>query len=297
MSHLNLETIARLVEDEPDGIEAAHLASCSECRTQLDAMIEDVHALAMLPDMAAAPDNWDALERRLTGEGLIRPAAHGFNGTARMMQIAAALVLFLGGAMAGRMTAEEVGPATMAVVPDSRPDRNVGDAPQSVATARADGTPQDMSAQSPEQARADMAREGMSREGLSQEGVAPAGLAPAGVTPQDVRLPEPRRDMTFASNGGTNRQGPRSMAEATEFLRSTEALYLEALTRYAELASQAESGDPVARLAALQSIIMTTQAALNETPTDPVINGYHLTALAQRDATLRQVALAGQPIY
>jgi hypothetical protein len=37
---------------------------------------------------------------------------------------------------------------------------------------------------------------------------------------------------------------------------------------------------------------MTTQAALNETPTDPVINGYHLTALAQRDATLRQVAAA-----
>jgi hypothetical protein len=69
-------------------------------------------------------------------------------------------------------------------------------------------------------------------------------------------------------------------------------MYLEALTRYAELASQAESGDPVARLAALQSIILTTQAALNETPTDPVINGYHLTALAQRDATLRQVALA-----
>jgi hypothetical protein len=81
-------------------------------------------------------------------------------------------------------------------------------------------------------------------------------------------------------------------------LRQAEELYLAALTRYAELAIQAESGDPVARLAALQSIVMTTQAALNQTPMDPVINGYHLTALAQRDATLRQVAaVTSDPAY
>jgi hypothetical protein len=82
------------------------------------------------------------------------------------------------------------------------------------------------------------------------------------------------------------------MDEAAQLLRETEARYLEALTAYAELALDAEAGDLVARLATLQSIILTTQAALNETPTDPVINGYHLTALAQRDATLRQVAAA-----
>jgi hypothetical protein len=82
------------------------------------------------------------------------------------------------------------------------------------------------------------------------------------------------------------------MDEAAQLLRETEVRYLEALTAYAELALDAEAGDPVARLATLQSIILTTQAALNETPTDPVINGYHLTALAQRDATLRQVAAA-----
>jgi hypothetical protein len=82
------------------------------------------------------------------------------------------------------------------------------------------------------------------------------------------------------------------MDEAAQLLREMEARYLDALTVYAELALGAEAGDPVARLAALQNIILTTQAALSETPTDPVINGYHLTALAQRDATLRQVAAA-----
>jgi hypothetical protein len=269
MSHLSLERIARLVEDEPDTIEAAHLASCTECRTQLDAMIEDVHALAMLPDMAAAPDNWDALERRLTSEGLIRTPARRFGSSARMMRIAAALVLFLGGAMAGRMTAQEAATTTAAV----------SDTPADARDARP--------------AADDPARTVASAPG-PQRGTAPV---PAETPQPALQQPEPRRDVAFASNSGTDMQGPRSMGDAAEFLRTAEALYLEALTRYAELASQTESGDPVARLAALQSIIMTTQAALNETPTDPVINGYHLTALAQRDATLRQVALAGEPIY
>ena len=71
---------ARLVEDEPDTTEAAHLSACAECRTQLDAMTEDVHALAMLPDMAVVPDQWEALERRLTDEGLIHRPQHRARG-------------------------------------------------------------------------------------------------------------------------------------------------------------------------------------------------------------------------
>jgi hypothetical protein len=282
MSHLNLETIARLVEDEPDPWEAAHLASCTDCRTQLDAMIEDVHALAMLPDMAAAPDDWDALERRLASEGLIRTPARRPGGSAQMMQVAAALVLFLGGAMAGRMSAAPTTGTTTATT--DTPAQNDGsirpsaDAP--VATLASEPA---------------MQSNGIQPDGSIPGGTARNGMAENGTVPQD--LPQPRRDVTLASNGSTFTPGPRSMDDAAEFLRTAEALYVEALTRYAEMASQSESGDPVARLAALTSIIMTTQAALNETPTDPVINGYHLTALAQREATLRQVALAGEPIY
>jgi hypothetical protein len=69
-----------------------------------------------------------------------------------------------------------------------------------------------------------------------------------------------------------------------------EAAYLRALARFTE-AAPSSGTDPVARLAALESILMTTQAALQEAPADPVINGYHLTALAQRDAVLRQIAV------
>ena len=51
-------------------------------------------------------------------------------------------------------------------------------------------------------------------------------------------------------------------------------------------------GDPVAyrsRLAALDQVISTTRAAMREAPHDPVINGYYLNTLGQREATLRQL--------
>jgi anti-sigma factor RsiW len=257
MSHLSAETIARLVDDERSAAEAAHLESCTECRTQLAAMTEDVHALSMLPDMAAVPDQWDALERRLADEGLIRSRPHYAAGRGmRMMQIAAAAVLVLGGTIAGRLTA----PANVRIVA-APPAPPAGDA-EPVNRSSADATPPSTF----------------------------AGEAPT--APSLIDMPVSRSPVTLAANSAYGRTAPASMDEAAQLLRETEARYLEALTAYAELALDAEAGDPVARLATLQSIILTTQAALNETPTDPVINGYHLTALAQRDATLRQVAAA-----
>lgn len=80
----------------------------------------------------------------------------------------------------------------------------------------------------------------------------------------------------------------RTAAEAEAAVRSTEEAYLDALTRYAELSGSAEA-DPVNRLAALEGIVLTTRAALEEAPADPVINGYHLTALSQREAILRSI--------
>lgn len=80
--------------------------------------------------------------------------------------------------------------------------------------------------------------------------------------------------------------------EATRELRDAEAAYVAALARYGELSGvQPEEGDdPVARLAALEGIVLTTRAALEEAPADPVINGYHLAALGQREAMLRQIS-------
>lgn len=92
---------------------------------------------------------------------------------------------------------------------------------------------------------------------------------------------------------------PASMEDAATRVLAAEADYLEALAAYNRTAGPAGGapGDMVARLAALQSIVLTTGAALNEAPADPVINGYHFTALAQRDAVLRQMASAGEDAW
>lgn len=82
---------------------------------------------------------------------------------------------------------------------------------------------------------------------------------------------------------------PADVTEAVTRLQTAEAAYATALGDYARLTGGLPSSDPVNRLAALEGIVLTTRAALNEAPADPVINGYHLTALEQRDAILRQI--------
>lgn len=81
----------------------------------------------------------------------------------------------------------------------------------------------------------------------------------------------------------------RTATEAEAAVRRAEAAYLDALTRYAELSGSPAGSDPVNRLAALEGIVLTTRAALEQEPSDPVINGYHLTALSQREAILRTI--------
>lgn len=272
MSHLTAEDLARLVDESPGAQEAAHLEACEQCRVELGLMREDVQALSLLPDVMPAPDSWDVLERRLTQEGLIRqqrivPVSN------RMLQMAAALVLFLAGSLAGRMTAGG-GEPMVAHVPGPP---SAGQAPGTAGSPT--GPPSPTGQPSPDtQSVAAVQEEARQRE----ESTAPA--------PRQ----QPRRNssVSLASSGFDAGSQATTMDDAIAVLRQAEELYLAALTRYAELATQSEAGDPVARLAAMQSIVNTTQAALNQTPMDPVINGYHLTALAQRDATLRQVAAA-----
>lgn len=83
--------------------------------------------------------------------------------------------------------------------------------------------------------------------------------------------------------------GAITSADAEADLRAAEELYLAALTRYSELSEQDEPIDPITRLAALEGIVLTAKAALRESPADPVINGYLLTAVGQREMILRQI--------
>jgi hypothetical protein len=90
---------------------------------------------------------------------------------------------------------------------------------------------------------------------------------------------------TFASV-----EAARAAEERYETLYQSAALYL---------ATHDTSGlspdSPAAmrhRLATLDEVGQTVRQALNESPGDPVINGYYLTTLNQREATLRQLNAA-----
>ncbi|MFW6078700.1 MAG: hypothetical protein ACODAE_03715 [Gemmatimonadota bacterium] len=101
----------------------------------------------------------------------------------------------------------------------------------------------------------------------------------------DVRAATTAGEAEVAGAGG-------SPEDAVRTLEVAEANYRAALARFSELTDRpASTVDPVARLAALEGIVLTTREALRQAPADPLINGYHLAAAAERDAMIRRLAL------
>lgn len=264
MSHLSLEMIARLVDEQPTPLDGAHLTACATCRRELEEMRADIATLGELDDIHPSPDAWETIEARLEAEGLLRPALSIRPRTRSfyvpLTRAAAVAFIFMGGALAGRAFG---GPA------------GVQNSPQSVATT----TTTDSNATSGSAANADGA----------------GGLPANGATGSPASSTATQPNVKLASTGTTPRnsarQGNFNVPEgdaALRSLREAEDKYFSALSRYSEKAGT-ESNDPNTRIAALEGIVLTTKAALAQAPTDPVINGYHLTALAQRDAMLKQV--------
>jgi hypothetical protein len=122
-----------------------------------------------------------------------------------------------------------------------------------------------------------------------------AGRVSAGVSP----LPfagSGAASVAATASGQTSSTGSASFAsieEARIAQLHSEALYQQAAAFLAEHdTTGAGDGSPVAyrsRLAALDQVISTTREAMRQAPHDPVINGYYLTTLGQREATLRQL--------
>jgi hypothetical protein len=87
-----------------------------------------------------------------------------------------------------------------------------------------------------------------------------------------------------------------SADEARAAQQRSELVYQQATAFLARIdTTGAGDPNPVAyrsRLAALDRVLSTTRDALREAPHDPVINGYYLTTLGQREATLRQLNTA-----
>ncbi len=84
-----------------------------------------------------------------------------------------------------------------------------------------------------------------------------------------------------------------SADDARAAQQRSELLYQQAaafLARTDSPGSLASSPTAVrSRLAALDQVITTTREAMSQAPHDPVINGYYLTTLGQREATIQQL--------
>lgn len=85
-----------------------------------------------------------------------------------------------------------------------------------------------------------------------------------------------------------------SVEDAASAVRSAEDQYVTAVTRYRELLAQDGGeelgGDPLSRFAALEHLVMVSQAAVRQAPGDPFLNGFLASAMAERDAALRMVS-------
>lgn len=133
---------------------------------------------------------------------------------------------------------------------------------------------------------------------LLMAGGAMIGRASVGADPvAGVRTPS-RASTTSTAAGGSQPSDSvfASIEEARIAQRRSEQLYQQAVAYLAQYDSSAvDDGSPIAyksRLAVLDRVISATSEAMREAPHDPVINGYYLTTLGQREATIRQLNTA-----
>lgn len=272
MSHLTLESLARLVDEAATPEEEDHLLACGRCRDELTALREQQDAVAALPRLLPAPDAWPEIRSKLHAEGLVRAGGGGSQeGSGRSGRLhrlgrpgpawraAAAVLLFLAGGVSGYALRGD---------PVAEPVRTAG-------VDRLTGESPGLSAPAPDP------------EGEPAGGGRIDGRIQGGVEDEleglvdDARIAEPA--------GGSDPDGGRTRPTTGDGFQL-------ALDRFMEDTPAAT--DPAARLAALDNILLITEEALSEAPSDPVINGYYRTAVAQRNAILRQIeATRGDPVF
>jgi hypothetical protein len=86
-----------------------------------------------------------------------------------------------------------------------------------------------------------------------------------------------------------------NLTEAAEAVRLAERYYWDALLQYRQLLdSQGDPtylGDPATRFAAIETVVAAAGAAVQKSPADPYLNGVLVSALAERQALLRNASL------
>lgn len=261
MPHLDCETLARLVDERADPAEAAHLRECAVCRDELDALREQTRMLAALPDPHPGRDGWPALEDRIREQETIGIPRPRWAGHGILLRAAALAALLAGGAALALRDGER---------PLSRAPSGALPAPVGSTQAPAGSIPR-LAIRTPD--ALPPLPPGRTEAERGSESVA---TAPESSSPSDP-VPSP--------------------AERTGIANGDDAAYLQALALQIQSAAQTEA-DPVERLALWEGIALSTATALERAPADPLVNGYHLLVLRERDATRVQVARgAEQPWY
>ncbi|HEV7589368.1 MAG TPA: hypothetical protein VGO40_14725 [Longimicrobium sp.] len=264
MQHLSCEELARLVDEPPLPHEAAHVRDCLVCRRELDEMREQTIALGALDDPELPPGAWAGLEAALRAEGLLSTAAParawgGWVAGRPLLRMAASLALFvLGGAAGAALWSHRAGERV-------------------AVTGTTQGAP--------------VVVHPSGEVSMLASGPADVPITPVDGEQQGMQAPSPS-GARLASNGAAQPSPAEraSVLRAERELAEAEGAYLAALQRYAAIADPASGADPVTRMAALERMISTTRDALERTPGDPLINGYHLAAVRERDALSRQLA-------
>ena len=113
MERMNLEQLARLVDERPTPEEQKALDGDPGLRRELEALKEQSWSLRNLPALLPPVGGWHQLEMELSAAGLI----HGQSRAAvwrKWMQVAAAVVLFIGGTSVGWVSASAGEPGLQA---------------------------------------------------------------------------------------------------------------------------------------------------------------------------------------
>jgi hypothetical protein len=129
-------------------------------------------------------------------------------------------------------------------------------------------------------------------------GGAMLGRTTAGASPLPGELSPPVRTAAQSASAPSRALDTAfvSLDDARRAQQLSETVYQRAAAYLAQYDTVAASeGSPVAyrsRLAALDRVISASREAMRDAPHDPVINGYYLTTINQREATLRQLNTA-----
>ena len=124
MSHLSPERLAALLDEQPTAAELAHLAGCRPCSRERGAY-EALAAMSKVgPSIGQPLTSWEKLAPALRKDGVLIPdigAARRARLSRGWMQAAAAVLLVLGGAAFGRMTARQASPVDITDVALAEP--------------------------------------------------------------------------------------------------------------------------------------------------------------------------------